>query len=83
MTTQHTPNKTNLSLCLEHKQEWKQSHYAEHNCDHCKLEKRLRDAEQQSDELLQVAIKVKADLRRMGFQNSTLNDAIAKAQGVV
>ena len=38
----------------------------------------VRKLEQQRDELLQVAIKVKADLRRMGFQNSTLNDAIAK-----
>ena len=26
-----------LELCLEHKQEWKQSHYAPHNCAHCKL----------------------------------------------
>ena len=30
--------KKNLKLCEGHKQEWKQSHYAEHNCDHCKLE---------------------------------------------
>ena len=29
----------NLNLCLDHKQEWKQSHYASHNCDHCKLQK--------------------------------------------
>lgn len=31
----------NLELCKGHKQEWKQSHYAEHNCDYCKLEKQI------------------------------------------
>ena len=28
---------TDLNLCYHHKQEWKQSHFAEHNCDHCKV----------------------------------------------
>ena len=26
-----------LSLCYEHRQEQNHSHYATHNCDHCKL----------------------------------------------
>lgn len=25
-----------LDLCVNHKQEWKHSHFAEHNCDYCK-----------------------------------------------
>jgi len=36
-----------LNLCVNHPQEWKQSHYAEHNCDYCKLleeNQRLRQA---------------------------------------
>lgn len=33
--------KKRLELCEGHKQEWKQSHYAEHNCDYCKLEVKL------------------------------------------
>lgn len=37
-------DKQNLDLCKDHKQEWKQSHYAEHNCDYCKLEKQLEMA---------------------------------------
>lgn len=28
-----------LQLCFNHRQEWRMSHYAEHNCDYCKLEK--------------------------------------------
>lgn len=28
----------NLNLCIEHKQEWEQSHYAEHKCDYCKAQ---------------------------------------------
>lgn len=64
--------KNNLNLCLGHKQEWKQSHYAEHNCDYCRLEKEcenLREhyhsvsgmfelAKQQRDDLLAAADKV-------------------------
>jgi hypothetical protein len=34
-----------LKLCLSHKQEWKQSHYSEENCDYCKLEKKLAKIE--------------------------------------
>jgi hypothetical protein len=36
--------KRNLALCKDHKQEWKQSEYAEHNCDYCKLERELAAA---------------------------------------
>lgn len=36
----------NLNLCLDHKQEWKQSHYAKENCDYCKLQKQLDTAMQ-------------------------------------
>lgn len=32
-----------LELCENHKQEWKQSHYAEHNCDYCKALGRIND----------------------------------------
>lgn len=32
----------NLNLCLKHQQERNGSHYAEHNCDHCKLEEQLK-----------------------------------------
>lgn len=38
----------NLKLCVKHKQERNQSHYSEHNCDHCKLQaevERLKVAE--------------------------------------
>lgn len=34
----------NLHLCKKHKQEINQSHYAEHNCDYCKQEKKAQDA---------------------------------------
>lgn len=27
---------SHLDLCINHKQEWKHSHFAEHNCDYCK-----------------------------------------------
>ena len=30
-----------LSLCLKHQQEHNRSHYAEQNCDHCKLLKKI------------------------------------------
>lgn len=36
-----------LNLCVNHPQEWKHSHYAEHNCDYCKIleeNQRLRRA---------------------------------------
>jgi hypothetical protein len=32
-----------LNLCLGHKQEWRQSHYAEHNCDYCKAQKLISE----------------------------------------
>jgi hypothetical protein len=38
--------KNHLHLCPKHKQECNHSHYAEHNCDYCKLleeNKRLAD----------------------------------------
>lgn len=38
--------KDNLHLCARHQQEAKHSHYAEHNCDYCKLEKQLEAAYQ-------------------------------------
>ncbi len=34
-----------LNLCKRHKQEWKQSEYAEHNCDYCKALKRIDELE--------------------------------------
>ena len=35
---------SNLKLCLKHKQEPNQSHFAEHNCDYCKQQERLKTA---------------------------------------
>lgn len=41
----------NLDLCLTHKQEWKQSHFAEHNCDFCKLQAELKLVHEQFNQL--------------------------------
>ena len=32
-----------LHLCLKHQQEQNRSHYAEHNCDYCKLLKEVNE----------------------------------------
>ncbi len=37
-------NRYRLKLCGKHKQEANQSHYAEHNCDYCKLQNQRTDA---------------------------------------
>jgi hypothetical protein len=41
--------KRNLCLCLDHKQEEYQSHYADENCDYCKLEEALAIMTAESD----------------------------------
>jgi len=43
--SKHT--KEPLNLCVDHKQEWKQSHYATNNCDYCKLKAKNAALEQQ------------------------------------
>lgn len=35
--------KDNLSLCKRHAQERNRSEFSEHNCDHCRLQKRLKN----------------------------------------
>lgn len=37
----------NLNLCLAHQQERNRSHYSEHNCDYCKLQKEISNLKKQ------------------------------------
>lgn len=37
-------NRYRLKLCFKHRQESRRSHYAEHNCDHCNLQRQLGNA---------------------------------------
>ena len=40
------------NLCKLHKQEWKQSEYAEHNCDLCKLEKENKKLKESHEQMI-------------------------------
>lgn len=56
---------TSLNLCSKHKQEWKQSHFAEVNCDHCKLERQLTAANARVKELEDTEEFYKASMVRI------------------
>ena len=53
----------NLSLCKNHKQEWKQSHYDPHNCDHCRLEKKLQAVEEIARDLIDFELQAEFEDR--------------------
>ena len=39
---EHKAKQHHLHLCLKHQQEQNRSHYAEHNCDYCKLTEKVK-----------------------------------------
>jgi hypothetical protein len=43
MEANHKAREHHLNLCLKHQQEGNRSHFAEHNCDYCKLLKKVEN----------------------------------------
>jgi ribosomal protein L34E len=77
----HQTYQKRLDLCADHKQEWKQSEYAKHNCDYCKLEIKLLVAEKKNAELLSSMKDIHENARRLGsvFCECVAENAINKA----
>lgn len=53
---------TNLHLCRNHKQEWKQSEYSKHNCDYCAAIRKIKELED-------IIARLKTELENSGELN--------------